>query len=292
MNAVTQKVVGGGGGVAVRVGRPFLSSACSRPKSTFQGLHKRSITTVHSSTSSARDGPKTALLTDTNSLDPIWSINPRLSPLMETASYYAGKSLTLSGAAVVPQVIELPSLDVDRTKPAMESPPPANIVTWITTPLPRQVEISDPVERAPIQVPTPVGPTKHAHRLLRVKKKKMKVHRRKRLWKRMWTVWKKKFYTRERKREIEFRTRMIEAVREAEKFDAEQYVSSYIKDYHYEFIPKTYKGSRKPPSVVVELYEKDKQDAIRYKLDRTNLKTGETLIMPGETVDDFIKRNA
>lgn len=302
MNAVTQKVMGGG--VAARMGgRSLVSLAWSGKlsKTAFQPLHKRSITTVHSGSTSTRDVPPSAsLLSDMNPkcLDPVWSVNPRLSPLMETASYYAGKSRLTQAhtssavAAVVPQVIELPSLDGERTKPAVESPPPPNVVTWITTPLQRQAEISDPVERSPIQAPTPVGPTKYAHRLLRLKKKKMKTHRRKKLWKRMWTVWKKKFYGRERKREIEFRTRLIEAVREAEKFNAEQYVSTYLKDFKYEFIPKTYKGMKKHPDTIAELFEKDKQYAIRYKLNRTNLKTGESLIKPGETVEDFVKRNA
>merc|ERR1719495_1501889 len=305
MNAVSQTVMGGGVVVA-RGGRPFLGLAgvWSRKvlaKPPFQPVNKRSLATVQSGTTSrygSKAGPP--LLYDTNSrgLDPVWSVNSRLSPLLETASYYAGKNLNqIKVATAVPQVIELPSLD-DRTKPAVESPPPAGAVTWITNPLHRQVEISEPaVDRAPVHVPTPVGPTLHCvksgrqHRMLKVRKKKMKVHRRKRLWKRMWTVWKKKFYGRERKREIEFRTRLIEAVREAQKFDAENYVKSYIKDYHYEFVPKTYGGMKKHPATIQELFEKDKQDAIRKKLDQTNLKTGGELILPGETVEDFVKRN-
>ena len=39
----------------------------------------------------------------------------------------------------------------------------------------------------------------------------------------MWSVWKKKFFGRERKREIEFRSKLIEAVKEAKKFDAANY---------------------------------------------------------------------
>jgi len=65
-----------------------------------------------------------------------------------------------------------------------------------------------------------------------------------------------------------------------------------LKDYHYEFIPKTYKGRRKPANVVIELMERDKQVIIRKQLNNTNLVTGQKLIVDSETVQQFVKRQA
>jgi len=253
------------------------------PRTINAACQARTVTTVTSEPSRGRH--KSSLLPDqtpSSSLDPIWRVNPRLSALQETAAFYANGGLTSP-------LLELPCAD----RAPVEIPPAVTTRTPVyINPLEQtKVEISDPVERAPVEAPTPVGPAKYAHRLLRLKKKKMKVHRRKRLWKRMWSLWKKKFYERERKREIEFRSRMIEAVKEAEKFEAEAYTQAYLTDYHYKFVPQTYKGRRKHQSVILELLERDKQMEIRKEMNATNLKTGSPLIVPGETVEDFLQRN-
>ena len=46
---------------------------------------------------------------------------------------------------------------------------------------------------------------------------------------------------REKKREVEFRQKMIAKVNEAKKFDAEKYVDEYLEDMKYKLVPKTYK---------------------------------------------------
>ena len=46
---------------------------------------------------------------------------------------------------------------------------------------------------------------------------------------------------REKKREVEFRQKMITKVNEAKKFDAEKYVDEYLEDMKYRLVPKTYK---------------------------------------------------
>ena len=50
------------------------------------------------------------------------------------------------------------------------------------------------------------------------------VHRRKRLWKRMWSIWRKRFQQRFKKREIEFRGVLTAKVNEAKKFEPSKYV--------------------------------------------------------------------
>merc|ERR1712083_672948 len=101
---------------------------------------------------------------------------------------------------------------------------------------------------SPITIEEPVANgqiiEKKAHRRLRIRKKKMKVHRRKRRWKKYWVLWRKKYAAREKKREVEFRQKMIAKVNEAKKFDAEKYVDEYLEDMKYRLVPKTYKGKR------------------------------------------------
>lgn len=120
----------------------------------------------------------------------------------------------------------------------------------------------------------------------------MKVHKRKRLWKRMWALWRKKFVSREKQREMEFRSRLIHKVNEAKKFDAVKYVQEYIEDYHHELTPKTFKGRRHPKFFIKELMEQEKADMDRQHKDNTNLMTGQELIKNGETVEEFVKRHS
>merc|ERR1711973_522602 len=79
----------------------------------------------------------------------------------------------------------------------------------------------------------------------------------KRRWKKYWVLWRKKYAMREKKREVEFRQKMIAKVNEAKKFDAEKYVDEYLEDMKYKLVPKTYKGRRLPQFLIEELLEKD-----------------------------------
>lgn len=94
----------------------------------------------------------------------------------------------------------------------------------------------------------------------------------------------------ERKREIEFRQRMIAKVNEANKFDPEKYVDEYLEDMKYELIPKTYKGRRLPQWLIKQILEEDEQKEERVRKNNTNMLTGEPLIRSGETVTEFIER--
>jgi len=95
---------------------------------------------------------------------------------------------------------------------------------------------------------------------------------------------------REKKREVEFRQKMIAKVNEAKKFDAEKYVDEYLENMKYKLVPKTYKGRRLPQFLIEELLEKDAKKVEREKMNQTNLITGEPLIRDGETVSQFLDR--
>ena len=106
-----------------------------------------------------RSQHKSPLLLDQTSLDPVWRVNPRLSALQETAAFYA------NGGLAQPIVVDLPCAKGGATVP-VETPPPvaSRLPVYINPTEQNKVEISDPVERAPVEAPTPVGPAKYAHR--------------------------------------------------------------------------------------------------------------------------------
>lgn len=188
----------------------------------------------------------------------------------------------------------------------------ASMITKSLSQVQPKLEIIDPSRKAPMGrdcnndidiIPEPgtlilpkVEPNpnviieKKAHRLLKIKKRKMKVHRRKRRWKKYWAMWRKKYAFREKKREVEFRQRLKAKVHEAEKFNAENFVDSYLEDMKYELVPKTWQGKRLPQFLIKELHEEEKRKTERKKMDRTNLLTGQPLVKDGESVQDFINR--
>jgi hypothetical protein len=106
----------------------------------------------------------------------------------------------------------------------------------------------------------------------------------------MWSVWKKKFFNREKRREIEFRQKLIDNINAAEKFNAEAYVDDYLEDLKYELIPKTYKHRKKPVWLIKELLERDTMVEGRKRANNTDMLTGEPLIKNGETVEEFVGR--
>ena len=103
-------------------------------------------------------------------------------------------------------------------------------------------------------------------------------------------LWRKKYVAKEKKREMEFRQKMIAKMNEANKFDPEKYVDEYLEDMNYELIPKTYQGKRLPQWLIKELMFEDVKKEERKVKNNQNLLTGEPLIHQNETVEDFIKR--
>ena len=129
-----------------------------------------------------------------------------------------------------PKTIEEPMLKI----PLGQIPPP--VVGQVPT---RNFSIiEEPINKVIIE--------KKAHRRLIIRKRKMKIHRRKRRWKRNWVMYRKGYLDREKKRETAFRQKMIAKVNEANTFDAKKYVEDYLEDAKYELVPKTYEGKRLP----------------------------------------------
>jgi len=153
------------------------------------------------------------------------------------------------------------------------------------------VKILDPVgEVTKIEDPVKIRPKKHAVRMIVLRRKKMKNHQLKRLRKRMHLRFRANYVKREKKKELAFRYMLMDKIAVARKFDAEKYVSEYLTDYHTPLLPKTYKGARKPAWLIKELLEQEVLDCEQAAMEGKSLTTKETLVRPGETVQQFIKR--
>jgi len=143
-----------------------------------------------------------------------------------------------------------------------------------------------------IEDPVKVRQKKHAVRMIVLRRKMMKNHKLKRLWQRMHLKFRAARVRREKKKELTFRYMLIDKIAVARKFDAEKYVSDYLTDYHTPLLPKTYKGSRKPAWLIKEILEQDILDEKEKAMEGKSLTTKEMLVLPGETVQQFIQRTS
>ncbi|CAB4069004.1 unnamed protein product [Lepeophtheirus salmonis] len=129
---------------------------------------------------------------------------------------------------------------------------------------------------------------KWAHRMLRIRKRKMKVHPRKKRWRKKNKVfYQSRIFNRIKSREIAFRTALLDKIKSAEAFDPENYVKEYLEDYNTPLIPLTYKGRRLPVWLIKELLVQDELNK-RRELDlQLNMLSKKPLVREGETVDNF-----
>lgn len=237
-----------------------------------------------------------------------WDLSKRLANLnLISGQKITPKALTDNDLNEKPQRTLLDSLNLGKNQDLE-----LTARFWSSQQIKPKLEINDFIIRSPIgrtcyDESTVIIPTtnpinlpledpntniieKKAHRRLRIRKKKMKVHRRKRRWKKYWVLWRKKYAMREKKREIEFRQKMIAKVNEAKKFEPQKYVDDYLEDMNYELIPKTYKGKRLPQWLIKQLLEEDEKKIQRENMNNSNLLTGDPLIRKGETVAQFVDR--
>lgn len=118
----------------------------------------------------------------------------------------------------------------------------------------------------------------------------MKKHQLKKLRQRMRLPFRTDYIKREKTKELIFRARLASKVTAARKFSAEEFVTSYLTEYHKELLPLTYQGKKLPDWLIKELIEKDREDAKEAALAGKDVTTEETIVKPGETVQQFIQR--
>lgn len=91
---------------------------------------------------------------------------------------------------------------------------------------------------------------KRAARLIVIRKRKMKKHKLQKLRKKMKFEWAKVRQRREMRKEKAFQGELLAQIKEAEKFDAAQYVAEKLRQAHEVPIPRTWKGKRLPEFII------------------------------------------
>ena len=131
---------------------------------------------------------------------------------------------------------------------------------------------------------------KQAHRMLRIRKRKMKVHQRRKRRRKNAVRYSRMKLLVAKRRECELRVLLMDKVKRAKKFNAKTYVDDYLKDVNEVLIPQTHKGKRLPTWLVKELLVKDELMAERKKSEKLDIITQQPLVLDGETVEEFVKR--
>lgn len=155
------------------------------------------------------------------------------------------------------------TLTIDYGMPASGS----LIRNIVETPAIKIPPLQEPVQRLPIQYDFPVSeksvdlPTngrivdKRAINMLRIRHKKIKKHKRKKLRKKMKFVWAKIRLKRNQKKEKLFQAELIAKIKEAETFDAKEYVNEKLKILNKERLPRTYRGEILPLEMIKQFLE-------------------------------------
>lgn len=109
---------------------------------------------------------------------------------------------------------------------------------------------------------------KEANRMINIRRRKMKKHQRKKLYKKMKFVWEKLWRKREIRKETTFRLELLNQIDEAKQYDAEKYVQGVLDKIRYH---------KKPPSAK----ERNEQYRLLIKKNR-----GDTIFVMPKFDDD------
>jgi hypothetical protein len=209
--------------------------------------------------------------------------NPRLSMLYETASYLAG---------IVPKNLEFEFPTVTGRHP-VEFPTERNVSYIIGPPPEGSKMIQDPlVHDKSVELPSNPSSSvpKFAQRMVRIRKRKMKVHKRRKRHRKFFARYRRVKMLRRKKKECAFRVVLMDKVNVAKKFDADQYVAEHLEELHKVWIPRTHKGKSLPEFLIKELIEKDRLEEERLAASKRDIISREPLVLPDETVNQFVKR--
>ncbi|XP_032669334.1 uncharacterized protein LOC116843216 [Odontomachus brunneus] len=144
----------------------------------------------------------------------------------------------------IPNIIEIPVTKI----PPLQEP---------TKDLP--IEYDSPVPQVSVDLPTAGNIfEKLAVRLIVIRRKKMKKHKRRKLRKKMKFVWAKIRHRRNREKIKIFNAEMIVKIKEAQAFDARKYVKGKLDILNKEILPRTYRGELLPPEMIKQFLEKKK----------------------------------
>lgn len=143
----------------------------------------------------------------------------------------------------------------------------------IEMPVTKISPLQEPVKHLPIQYDLPISeksiseidlPTngkifeKQAVRLIVIRHKKMKKHKRKKLRKKMQHIWLKIRHKRNVKREKLFQAELIDKIKQAQAFDARAYVKERLDILNKERIPRTYRSEILPAEMIKKFLDEKK----------------------------------
>ena len=233
------------------------------------------------------------LSSDPSSLDvKVSDLNSRLDGIHLTASYLSGlpmsqMEMSLPSVLRPKDSIKCPTSESEKLKRELEMPTALRRVeiNEPTKDLEKKKEISDPLSERNTPKYGQLG-----NRMLRIRKRKLKVHMRKKHKKKYRAADQKYMRMKNQKKETVFRMLLMDKINRAQKFDPSAYVDDYLEDVFKPLIPATYKGARHPEWFIKELILNEKLEKEKKVLRETNLITGEPLIQPGETVEQFVER--
>lgn len=141
----------------------------------------------------------------------------------------------------------------------------------IEIPVAKILPLQEPAIRVPIQYDFPIAEKtidlpaigeifeKQAVRLIVIRRKKMKKHKRKKLRKKMAYEWAKVRQKRTKKRERAFHGELISQIKAAEAFDPKEYVKGRLNILNKERIPRTYRGEILPQEMIKKFIEEKKK---------------------------------
>lgn len=104
---------------------------------------------------------------------------------------------------------------------------------------------------------------KQAVRLIVIRRKKMKKHQRRKLWKRMRHRWARVKQHRRQAKEKKFQNSLLAMIKQANHFQAEKYVANKLSKANYTPLPTRWRHKRLPEFIIRQLLGIDKK--INYK---------------------------
>ncbi|CRL06342.1 CLUMA_CG018900, isoform A [Clunio marinus] len=106
------------------------------------------------------------------------------------------------------------------------------------------------------------------HGMIMIRRRKMRKHKRRKLKKKMKFLWLKVTQRRELRKEKAFRAELLDQIREAEKFSAEEYVADRIRQATETPIPRFWKSKRYPKDLIRGFMEEEerKKEEKKYKM--------------------------
>lgn len=155
---------------------------------------------------------------------------------------------------------DINEIPLSKYIPSMEEP-------LINQPIKQDLPLIDTSFQLP---PTENTLEKLAIRMIVIRRKKMKKHKRKKLRKKMKFKWAKIRTNRNIMKEKLFQAELVAQIKQAQNFDPRKYVEERLNILDKEILPKTYRGEILPPSMIKQFIE-EKKERMRKKRNKLRL---------------------